>query len=354
MPRPKKSNRSDGRYEIKRVVSRDMDGNPTRKSFYGSDKAEAEKAYQAYMSEEATKEREKKHTPFEKWVDKWLYTYKEPDVKATTFRSTYERPCLLHIVPHFKDCYLQDITQADVKAFLNAKSSNSESLLEKLVICLRGIFETAIDNDLIARNPCRNVSIRSKAKKRDKRTYDRETVDALCASEHPYAIYPHIILRMGLRSSELCGLRWEDIDFQKGYLHVRQSRVQEGELIVVGAPKSKTSSRRLPIPDDLMQRLKAEREAHPENELVAMFNGKPLKPNRLTEGHLQTFYRALGVPDRLQLSTHELRHTCGTLLYNETKDIYHVSRFLGHSDIGITAKIYVHSEMQDEPIHLDI
>lgn len=353
MPRPKKSNRADGRYEIKRTIAVTSNGDAIRKSFYGADKAEAENAYRAFVEGQERNERKKKNMPFEEWVDKWLYVYKEPDVKTTTFMSTYERPCKLHIIPYFKDAFIQDVTQADVKEFINSKSSMSESALEKFMICLRGIFETAIDNDLLAKNPCRNVSVRSKAVKRQKRTYDRETVEAICSSDHPYAIYPHILLRMGLRCSEMCGLRWEDVDLERGILHVRQARVAEGSLIVVGVPKSKTSVRHLPIPDDLAQRLKSEREENPDNDLVATFNGKPLNPNRLSEGHLQTFYRAIGVPDELQLSTHELRHTCGTLLYQATKDIYHVSKFLGHSDIGITSKTYVHSDLLEEAVHVD-
>ena len=56
MPRPKKSNRADGRYEIKRTVGTDIDGNAIRKSFYGADKAEAEQAYHDYVSEQSAKE----------------------------------------------------------------------------------------------------------------------------------------------------------------------------------------------------------------------------------------------------------------------------------------------------------
>lgn len=51
---------------------------------------------------------------------------------------------------------------------------------------------------------------------------------------------------------------------------------------------------------------------------------------------------ALSIPS---LSPHELRHTCGTLLYARTKNIYAVSKFLGHANINITAKIYVHNDV---------
>jgi integrase len=352
MPRPKKSNRSDGRYEIKRTIAVDANGNSIRRSFYGNDKAEAEKAYHDFVAEREAAEKKKKNMPFAEWVDKWLYTYKEPDVKATTFLTTYERPCRRYILPHFKDTFLQDITQAHVKSFVNTISDLSQSMLDKILICLHGIFETAIDNDMIAKNPCRNVNARSKSKPKGKRTYDRETVEVICSSDHPYAVYPHILLRMGLRCSEMCGLEWKDIDLERGVLQVRQALVTEGSHRILGDPKSANSIRKLQIPEDLLDRLRAEREMHPGTTFVAEVRGRQLTPNHFGDRQLLTFYRAIGVPRDQMLSPHELRHTCGTLLYQETKDIYHVSRFLGHSDVGITTKIYVHSDMQEEPIHI--
>ena len=142
MPRPKKANRGDGRYELKRVIGRDGDGNTLRKSFYGKNEAEALRAYQKFLEDREKEQQERRFTPFEKWVDTWLYTYKEPDVKPTTFLTTYERPCERYIKPYFSGKFLQDISQADIKAFLNSLATEySQSFLDKIVICLRGIFD---------------------------------------------------------------------------------------------------------------------------------------------------------------------------------------------------------------------
>lgn len=351
MPRPKKSNRNDGRYEIKRVVGFDANANPIRKSFYGKNKDEALSAYQEYLSDAKRREEAKKRTDFASWVDEWLYTYKEPDVKPTTFLTTYKRPCCSHILPFFQGRTIQEITNADIKRFTNGIKHLSQSTIDKVIICLRGIFESAIDNDLITKNPCRNIACKSTQEKEKKRTYDRETVDALCASNHKYALYVHILLRMGLRCSELCGLRWEDIDTDAGTLTVYQALTVEGGRVFIGAPKSTNSARRLAIPDDLRRRLKDERGDN--TGYVATINGHHITPDHFTERQLEFFYNYHNVPKEKRLTAHELRHTCGTLLYEDTKDIYHVSRFLGHSDISITTKTYVHSEMQDTKVHID-
>ena len=349
MPRPKKSNRSDGRYEIRRVIARDANNNPISKSFYGKNKDEALKKYADYMEDAERREKEKERMDFSSWVEKWLYVYKEPDVKPTTFVTTYERPCKNYILPYFKDRVLQEITQLEIKAFLNTLTEKSQSLIDKIVICLRGIFESAIDNDLIGKNPCRNISIKSKAEKKAKRTYDRNTADRLCAVNHPYTLFVHILLRMGLRCSELCGLRWEDINFATGTMSITQALTAESGRVFIDEPKSKNSKRTLPIPEDLLQRLSQSKS----EGYIAMNGKRHMTPEHFNERQLEVFYNFLDIPRELRLTAHELRHTCGTLLYDETKDIYHVSRFLGHSDIGITTKIYVHSEMQEEKIHVD-
>ena len=105
----------------------------------------------------------------------------------------------------------------------------------------------------------------------------------------------------------------------------------------------------MPIPDTLIEYLK---NVEKNGEYVAQTDGVSLYPKKVYN-YLKIFYNYLKVPQEKRLSPHELRHTCGTLLYQDTKDIFYVSRFLGHSDVSITTRIYVHSEMQQEEMHLD-
>lgn len=350
MPRPKKSNRSDGRFEIQRVIGYELDGKAIKKSFYGKSKDEALSKFEDYKRNVQKAEEEKKYILFSIWVEQWLENYKKPDVKPSTFDSTYERPCKIHIIPYFKDSILQDITQLDIKKFLNTYSNQSQSLIDKILLCLRGIFESAIDNELIIKNPCRNINCKSKKKKEPKRTYSKESVEYLCNSNHQYSLLVNILLKMGLRCSELCGLRWEDIDLNSGTLQIKQALTCVNSKIYIDEPKSKNSIRKLKIPEDLLAKLKEQKS----EGYIAFKNNKHFIPNNFMARRLTPFYNSMNVPEEQRLSPHELRHTCGTLLYEKTKDIYHVSRFLGHSDIGITTKIYVHSEMQEDKIHISI
>lgn len=349
MPRAKKGHRKDGRVQIKRVIGHDYDGNPINKWFSGKDKKEAEQKYFEYQLELEKKDQHKKQMPFEEWAETWLYDYKQNEVKSTSFDSSYRQPCDYHIIPYFKDAIIQDISALDVKRFLNSIKDKSQSFIDKVIICLNGIFESAIDNDIVNKNPCRNIKVKSAKEKDKKRTYDAETVKALCSVKHKYAIYFKLILTMGLRSSELCGLRWLDINFTKKTMTIRQAITSSSSYKIIDAPKSANSTRTLPIPDDLLAELQ---NLERSGEYVCQKDGEAFYPKRIYN-YLKIFYNYLKIPQDKRLSPHELRHTCGTLLYQSTKDIFYVSRFLGHSDISITTKIYVHSTLQDEQVHLD-
>lgn len=342
MPRAKKGNRKDGRVQIKRVIGHNWDGTPINKWFSGKDKNEALQSYYAFLNEWEKKQAEKKRMPFEKWAEEWLYTYKQPDVRGNTFDTTYYRPTTLHVIPYFKGKIIQDITQADVKRFGNGIKHFSQSLIDKIMLCLYGIFETAVDNDMVIKNPCRNVKIKSSAEKQKKRTYDQETVELLRSIDDMHAIYVDIILTLGLRASEVCGIKWEDIG--NDYVYIKQAVTEARGVKYIDKPKSENSTRKIPMPDRLMQKIKSlPREGD--------FLFPKMTPKKLHQ-KIDTFYGRIGVPKELRLSPHELRHTCGTLLYDETKDIYFVSRYLGHSDVSITTKIYIHSTLQDNKISL--
>ena len=348
MPRIKKSNRADGRYAIKRVIGHDMNGNAIYKYFYGKGKQDAENKYTLYLLDKEKQEQERRCTPFEKWAEEWLYTYKEPDVKGNTFKSTYYRPVMLHLIPHFKGKTLQQITQADIKSYFNINKEMSQSTLDKDFLCLKGIFETAIDNDMLAKNPCRNVKVKSVQEKVKKRTYNRATVDKLCAIDNEFSLIVNCLLRLGLRASELCGLKWENVDIEGRKVKICNAVTSDGANVYEGDPKSNNSTRTLPLDE----RTAALLSNTPIKGKYVLSNGKRATPNRLYEW-LDSFYIRIGIDKSKRLSPHELRHTCGTLMYQETKDVFAVSRFLGHSDIGITTKTYVHSEFQDEELNLD-
>ena len=349
MPRPKKEqpNHAGGLYEVKITVGKTIDGKLIRKSFYSStSKADARAQAEQYKIDREVASQTgagfiSKDITFADWARKWLKIYKQPSVKASTYTETYLRPVESYLIPILGRANLQDIRPADIKAlYTKIGAKYSQSTIEKVKICLNGIFESAIDNDLCYKNPAKNISVASCKPSTGKRIYtkaQRDTVVAF-AQEHKNGIPVLLLLVMGLRRSEMMALCWEDIDLERRIIHIRKAVTMVNNHPVEDVPKSQSSIRDLPIPFDLYICL-----------TVRQSTGKIVdiqSPTAWQHVRYKKFMDDLTAvhPDVPRLTPHELRHTCGTLLYQDTRDIYAVSKFLGHSDIGITTKIYVHND----------
>ena len=107
------------------------------------------------------------------------------------------------LIPYFGSAPLTSITPADVQIFFNRRAGDSFSKLQKLKLCLSGIFETAVDNGLCARNPARNVQLPVRQPAGEKRAYTEAEAAALLqyAAGEPDGLSVLLLLSFGLRLS---------------------------------------------------------------------------------------------------------------------------------------------------------
>lgn len=341
MARPKKrSPGADGYYKAYKTLGHEANGKPIIKVFRSKiSKADAQRKSEEYLSTYNALA----NVTFDEWAEKWLWEYKEPYVRENTFEYTYRQTLQNHLLPYFRAFKLKDITNSMVQSFFNGKKSCSTSALSKMRICLMQIFDTAIANQIVKFNPCSSVKIVSNKQKAKTDTYTNEEVQQIINLSylHRFGIYIHILIRMGLRVSELCGLMWEDIDFDKGTMTIQRACTDLNGKAVIGAPKSDKSNRIIPIPRDLLKELKTERK---KGYLVVSPTGKNITPRTFTSKRYNVFFEEMGFR---KLSPKQMRHTCGTLLYEKCHDIYAVKSFLGHADINVTSNVYVHANAQD-------
>ena len=353
------------RYEAKITIGQNIDGTLIRKSFYSiKSKADARKKAQKWLIEHKAQDyigiAENKQTSVSMrvWAQKWLDVYKYNKVKSTTYKSSYDRPVRLYIVPYFGERLLDDILPVDVQQFISKlEAEKSKSLCDKVLLCLEGIFETARDNELCRNNPCRNIKVTKKnvLKERTvKRVYTQQQVNDILAfaHHHKYGLQMMLLLETGIRISEMLGLFWEDIDVDRKTVAVHRTVTDDnGQTIISEIMKSDTSNRVLPITDQLAN---AVSERRGNNVGFITRSTKPpykvLNNKAFTQKRYRTFFEDyrnhIGNPSFPILTPHELRHTCGTLLYEKTHDIYAVSKFLGHASIDITVKYYMHSDVE--------
>lgn len=383
MPRPKKEkpNRSDGRYEYKLTLGKNAEGKPVRKSFY-SDKSKEDAKEKADEWKTINLAAEIAGIPivgqsplFKDWAEIWLEKYKRGSVKESTYIDTYERTVNTYLVPYFGKMKLSDIKPVDIKHFYKQLSEKYyESTLKKARLCLMSIFETAIDNDKCYKNPAKNESYSVKNEGEEKRTYTQAEVDEILeyADTHRYGLGIRIMLELGLRCSELCGLKWTDIDYDRKTILIQRASTRVDNKVLIDKPKSKNSIRELPLSTVMINQFKLRQAETTGDYMIITSEGKPFTATNYTRNRYQVFWNDFKKhrasecdkqntptpPDKRteikQLSPHELRHTCGTLLYENTKDIYAVSKYLGHADVQVTTKYYVHEDVDTLRNHLGI
>ena len=134
-----------------------------------------------------------------------------------------------------------------------------------------------------------------------------------------------LMLNSGLRSSEVLGLRWKDVDLQTGRLTVREGKGKKDRQVWVG--------------ETTLELMRAWREKSPESE----FSFPTLKGTRIFGQALREMMKRRGEKAGIskRVHPHLLRHTYATELYRETKDIRMVQKALGHADLS-TTMIYTH------------
>ena len=155
---------------------------------------------------------------------------------------------------------------------------------------------------------------------------------------------------LGLRREEICGLKWESVDFQRRVVHIKEARTAYGATVVQKETKNRSSMRTLFMPDELYELLRREK-ARQEQErairggdyaasghVVLDREGLPYSPNALSLAFTR-FVRRNNLP---RLTFHGLRHTFATIASCQGASLFDIGKALGHSTPSTTGRIYTH------------
>jgi integrase len=296
----------------------------------------------------------------------WLQTSENAALERATLNS-YREHLNLHIAPLIGDTKLSQLTVPMVRAFEDRlRVDRSSAMVRKAVGSLSMILSDAHERGLVAQNAVRGLrSKRSRGKEQrtDRRQRGKLKVGVdIPTPEEVRALIRHLEGRWrplfltaiftGLRASELRGLRWSDIDLKRGELHVRQRADRFGRI---GALKSESAERAVPLPPMLVSSLREWKLACPKGPLDLVFPngvGKPEGPTNVLHRGLHPAMIAAGLttPDGEAKYTglHALRHFFASWCINRRVDgglelpLKVVQARMGHSKIGMTADVYGH------------
>ena len=169
-------------------------------------------------------------------------------------------------------------------------------------------------------------------------------------------IEPVVVLTVyyGFRRSEVCGLKWDAVDFEADSLIVRHTVVKGVSRIEKDYTKTKSSYRTLPLLPNVKEyllELKAQQQrekalqgdCYHHNDYVCRWpDDRPLAPDYITA----SFRRILQSSDLPVIRFHDLRHTTASLLLSLGYSIKDIGDWLGHGDYATTANIYAHLDFR--------
>lgn len=286
----------------------------------------------------------------------WLDNVKSCQVRANTLEQ-YKNAFAYNVKSYvpFHGLRLQKLTPAILQGFYTSKIKGglSANSVHKLHANINSFLKFAVSMDMIPTNPAERVSLPRKEHNEIGKAYTPQQVQTLLEAfqNDVLSLAVFLVATYGLRREEVCGLRWQDVDFQNRRIYVRHTAVVTyGKVVYAERTKSARSRRVLTMSDHVYTRLQlalAEQESQkddcgnswPNSDMVCLRpDGFPLHPTFVSH-HFARVLKKCGLPN---IRFHDLRHTVATLLHNSGFDIRDIQGFLGHSDSSTTANIYTH------------
>ncbi|MET7459066.1 site-specific integrase [Nonomuraea sp. NPDC005501] len=278
-----------------------------------------------------------------------------------------------HIYPVLGDREMRVLANRPsmVQAWLRGLQGElAPSYIRVLLAHVSAVFSAAVDDGLVARNPCKASVVRAPKVSRDKvKPWTYEMVEGMRAAlGQRYAAMVDIGAGLGLRQGEIFGLTVDDVDFLRRVVHVRR-QVKIIRSRQVFAPPKGGKTRDVPLPDSVALRLSAHLAVFPAVDVTLPWlalagkpvthrllfstpNGNAIHCTYFNQGQWRLALVRAGIvpaPPQGQMpeshrehGMHALRHFYASVLLDGGESIKALSEYLGHHDPGFTLRTYTH------------
>ena len=269
--------------------------------------------------------------------------------------ACYEGNMRVHALPKLGSLCLDEVTRPKMKEFvaeLVEKGLARDTI--RLILAVLGIvYNQAVEDKVVSENPAQRLGTfyRQAPVKHEEITplTERESLLFLGTTlKYEPKRYPLFLcaLHTGMRSGELAGIQWPDVDWHGKFLEVRRQIVL-GEVMSV---KTKSGRRRVDLSDDLLEALGNLRRQMQEEAMREGRNEIPIWVFANTRGSFLDmanakryyFKRVLHKAGLRDIRFHDLRHTFASQLLCNGANILYVSKQLGHANPQVTMRIYSH------------
>lgn len=305
------------------------------------------------------------HIKLQSFAEQWLKEYVEVSLGKRT-QANY-RQLLPRIYGGLGHLYMDKITPRQIQQFINGLSEPganqahadhglSPKSIKNHLSVISTIFTYAIKMDMVAKNPCRAVTLPPLRSGAEKVCYTLEEaqafLDALADAPLRWQVFFSLALFGGYRREELCGFEFDDFDFDAHTITVQRASLYTPQDGIFTAPTKTAKSRRtLKLPAwifDLVKRLQTEQTLHrlalgdQWHDCGRLFTKQDGSPIGLQQPYqwLEKFCKEKNLPF---YGVHQFRHLNASLLIYNGEDVRTVSAMLGHSQTSTTLNIYSHA-----------
>lgn len=280
-------------------------------------------------------------------IQQWLKQCKRNDLERATMRS-YRNHADIHIKPKLGDVILTDLDIDTIEEFLDEMlETSSRSMVKKVLVSLRSIVSVAVKKEWISRNIVSDVDFKISSRHRKaKEIPTKAEINLIIAkADKVYKPLFTTAILTGMRISELRGLRWCDIDWDKRLIRVTQRADRYSNI---GSLKTASALRNIPMSPLVFKALTKWKAKCPESKLDLVFPngaGNPESLSNIYNRGLKPLLIANGIvkeDGKAKYSMHQLRHAAASLFIEQKWSLKKIQTIIGHASISTTMDIYGH------------
>lgn len=314
--------------------------------------------------EKAAAEEAAKIKTVEQYADSVYIPYKQTECAVRTieyYQSTLKR----YIYPAIGSKKIIDVRAVDLKKIITDAQTNGLgfSTVRGIYLTLSQLFDQANKDDVIEVNPMTKVSAPRRKKDDQKKAIEAFTdeqidmlIECLDHESLKWRTFFHFLMDTGVRKGEACGLRWDAIDFNTGWVTICTNVIvfsENGKMTLQVVTPKTGKARRVHVSASTLQLLREMRLQYGRFDYVFVQTrmtvdrkpiNEPMSPQS-PDRFLRDFTKKYGID--FKCNPHKFRHTAATKAIKNGAPIPAVSRMLGHSQISTTMDFYVHPDDKD-------
>lgn len=296
------------------------------------------------------------------WFDTWIKEYKEPTVKRGTV-GVYKDNFNSYLRDTIGKKKLKDIRPEHIQKIYNDlnKKEYSRNTIELVSVVLSGMYKQAFKNKIIRENPVPLATLPKGEEQEEPRVMEvKEQKLFMEYSKDSYLNDMFVLaLASGMRSGELRGLEWKNIDFKNRVIHITNTLVYVHKEYFLDKPKTSTSRRDIPMLDNVFTLLKQRKVKQSEDRLklgdkwkskegmenlvFTTESGYPINRDMLKQemNRVITNIQTKHVEFE-HITPHTFRHTFATRCIENGMPPQVLKTILGHSKLSMTMDLYGH------------